>query len=44
MSIQERVEMERRKKLAKCEKKQTSEGQTGETREKLKLRNQEANE
>ena len=43
MSIEEKVEMERRKKLAKRARKQTSGEQTGETCEELNLRNQEVN-
>ena len=41
ISIEEKVEMERRKKLAKLARKQTPGEQTGETCEELKLRNQE---
>jgi hypothetical protein len=43
MSIEEKVEMERLKKLAKRAKKQAASVQTGETCEELKLRNQEMN-
>jgi len=43
MSIEEKVEMERRKKLAKRARKQAANTQAGETREALKLRNQEVN-
>jgi len=39
ISIEEKVEMERRKKLAKRARKQTSGEQAGETSEELKLRN-----
>ena len=43
MSIEEKVEMERRKKLAKRARKQTPGEQTGETCEERKLTNQEVN-
>jgi hypothetical protein len=43
MSIEEKVEMEHRKKLAKRARKQTPVEQTGGTCEELKLRNQEVN-
>jgi hypothetical protein len=43
MSIEEKVEMERLKKLAKRARKQTPREQTIETCEELKLRNQEIN-
>jgi transcriptional regulator with XRE-family HTH domain len=43
-SVEEKFEMEHRKKLAKRARKQTPGEQTGETWEELKLRNQEVNQ
>ena len=42
-SIEEKVEMKHRKKLARRARKQGASAQTGETCEELKLRNQEVN-
>ena len=41
MSIEEKAEMNHRKKLARRAKKQAASAQTGETGEELKLRNQD---